>query len=170
MKMKVKEAIKKTLIVWDNEKYKDYINDNSEPNMELLFEIREDIFKEPKKHIDILGLDENDFKEYDDKSRNNNDGCAYTIEVINNTQQTINEIGLFNTKNWKIEKSLVCNINLSDNSFSRMKGYYYINEFDHWISYLIVRYLNDPECNVGSKLEEGIAIIRNKISCVAHTS
>ena len=164
--MKVIEAIKKTLILWDEEKYRDYIYGKSDLNMNLLFEIREDIYEDrycnnSEKQNNLFGAD----IDFSDK-----DGCIYIID-----KQQIMNIKLFNTKTWKADMDIDCKIKISDSLKTRIDQgyYYYINEFDHWISYLIVRYVidreNNSESNVGGNLEEGLRAIREKISCVELT-
>ena len=154
--MNVKEAIKQTLIIWDEEKYEDYF-----PNMNLLFKIREEIYEdrynnESQKQIDIFGTDE-DFDDIDD--------CNYIID-----EQQITKIQLFDTRIWKPNKYIYCGIKISDNLKKRIKKgkYKYINEFDHWISYLIVKYYYDPNATIRIK-HNGFTEIWKKVSCVVPT-
>ena len=154
--MKVIDAIKKTLVLWNKEKYEDYINGKSDPNMNLLFEIREDIYKDrfSNKSEKIIGLFRAD-KDFVREDGSSDDGSKYIID-----EQQIVQIKLFKSKEWK-----PCNIRISDGLKTRIqqRNYNYTNEFDHWISYLIVKYLNDCESNVGSNFEDGIKEIKDII-------
>lgn|GEM_PF-5524305 len=149
--MKVLDAINETLTIWDESKYGDYIRGNNGLDMNLLFKMREDILNRPKQYIELFNLDENDFEKYDMEYSNKNDGCEYTFGEIVNKNQTI-KCGLYDTTQQKKIGDIECKIECEEDlrkvfNFIEIRGksgkykYIYVNEFDHWISYLIVKYL-----------------------------